>query len=84
MNSATANDVSQLLGDIDPIVLERILAIGATSDEIAEALLVVEQERGFGEQRHVPSTPKVVEVRAVLDECAVLDEGVEDEEVGER
>jgi hypothetical protein len=79
-NTATATDVNRLLGDVDPLVLERILAIGATPDEIGEALRVVEQERGFGEEPHEASSPKVAEVRAVLDELAVLEGDIDDEE----
>jgi hypothetical protein len=79
-NSATATDVNRLLGDVDPLVLERILETGATPDEVAEALRVVEQERGFGEEPHVPSSPRVAEVRAVLDELTVLDGDVLPEE----
>jgi hypothetical protein len=79
-NTATATDVNRLLGDVDPLVLERILAVGATPDEIAEALRVVEQERGFGEEPHEPSSPRVAEVRAVIDDLAVLDGDVEPDE----
>jgi hypothetical protein len=79
-NSATANDVSRLLGDVDPLVLERILATGASPDEIAEALRVVEDERGFGEEPHEPSSPRVAEVRAMLHESSVLDYEVEPDE----
>ena len=79
-NSATATDVNRLLGDVDPLVLDRILATGASPEEIGEALLVVEEERGFGEEPHTPSTPRVAEVRAVLDELSVLDGEVEPEE----
>ncbi|HEY5949482.1 MAG TPA: hypothetical protein VIV40_28505 [Kofleriaceae bacterium] len=79
-NSATATDVNRLLGDVDPLVLERILATGATPDEIGEALRVVEDERGFGEQPHEPSSPKVTEVRSLLQELSVLDSDVEPDE----
>jgi hypothetical protein len=79
-NPATANDVSRLLGEVDPLVLERILTTGASADEIAEALTVAEDERGFGEEPHEPSTPKVAEVRALIDEMAVLDPEVPDDE----
>lgn len=77
---ATASDVNRLLGDVDPIVVERILAIGASADEIGEALLEVEEERGFGEEPRHPSSPAVIEVRAVLDEMSVLEGDVEDED----
>ena len=72
-NTATASDVSRLLGDVDPLILERILETGATADEIGEALRVLEEERGFGEEPHPPSSPRVAEVQAVLNEMAVLD-----------
>lgn len=76
-NPATATDVNRLLGDVDPLVLERILETGATPDEIGEALRVVEDERGFGEEPRPPSSPRVAEVRAVLDEMSVLDSDVD-------
>ncbi|HEX5058106.1 MAG TPA: hypothetical protein VFV99_02045 [Kofleriaceae bacterium] len=80
MNSATANDVNRLLGDVDPLVLERILETGATPDEIGEALLVLEDERGFGEEPRPPSSTRVAEIRALLQELAVLDSDIEPDE----
>ena len=79
-NPATSADVNELLGEIDPLVLERILATGATPEEIGEALMVVEQERGFGEEPHEPSSPRVTEVRALLQHLSVLEREVEPEE----
>lgn len=78
--SATASDVNRLIGEIDPLVLERILETGASPDEIAEALRVVEQERGFGEEPHEPSSARVTEVRAILQELSVLDSDVPEED----
>lgn len=79
-SSATATDVNRLLGDVDPLILERILATGATPDEIGEALRVVEDQRGFGEESRPPSSPRVMEVCAVLDELSVLDGDAEPDE----
>ena len=79
-NAATATDVNRLLGDVDPLVLERILATGATPDEIAEALNEAEEERGFGEESHLPSSPRVAEVRALISELSVLDSELEPDE----
>ncbi len=79
-NSATATDVNRLLGDVDPLVLERILETGASPDEIGEALRYVEDERGFGEEPHEPSSSRVAEVRAVLQEMSVLDSDIEPDE----
>ena len=42
---ATANEVNRILGDVDPLVVERILATGASADEISEALSEVEDEQ---------------------------------------
>jgi hypothetical protein len=80
-NPATATDVNRLLGDVDPLVLERILATGASPDEIDEAVRVVEDERGFGEEPHQPSSPRVAEVCAVLDEMSVLEGDEADEDL---
>jgi hypothetical protein len=79
-NSATATDVNRLIGDVDPLVLDRILATGASPDEIAEALHEAEDERGFGEQPHPPSSPRVAEVRALIHEMSVLDSEIEPDE----
>jgi hypothetical protein len=77
-NPATASDVNRLIGDADPLVVERILATGASVDEIDEALREAEDERGFGEEPHQASSARVAEVIAVLNELAVL-ESDEDE-----
>jgi hypothetical protein len=77
-NPATASDVNRLLGDADPLVVERIVSTGASVDEIAEALREVEDERGFGEQAHEPSSPRVTEVRAVLHDLFAEDDEEDD------
>jgi hypothetical protein len=65
---ATANDVARLIGDVDPLITSRILAIGPTVDELDEAVRETEDEVGFGEEPHVPSSVRVASVRAVLSE----------------
>lgn len=77
---ATANEVNRILGDVDPLVVDRILATGASADEISEALSEVEDEHGFGEQAHRSSSACVSEVRALLDELDVLDEDAGDDD----
>lgn len=78
-NPASASDVTRLLGDVDPLILERILSTGASADEIDEALREAEDEGGFGEERHAPSSPRVHAVRAVLDELAEVELELEDD-----
>jgi hypothetical protein len=77
---ATADDVQRVIGDIDPVLVERIVVTGASSDEIAEAVRELEDERGFGEVHHVGSSTRVAEVRAILDDFYVLDADVDEEE----
>jgi len=77
MEKATATNVTELLGEIDPITMERLLATGASPDEIAEAVDEVQDEGGFGETHRPPSTPRVAQVRAILEEHVFED--LEDE-----
>ena len=76
-NPATADDVLRIVGDVDPLIVERILATGASADEIGEALREVEDEQGFGEGIHISSSPRVSEVRAVLEEMELVEEGLD-------
>jgi hypothetical protein len=79
-NAASASEVNRLLGDADPLIVERIVATGATADEIGEALRSVEDEQGFGEEPHAPSSPRVAEVRALLYDLSVLDDDLDEEQ----
>jgi hypothetical protein len=65
---ATAGDVARLIGDVDPLITARILAIAPTIDELDEAVRATEDETGFAEQPHAPSSLRVADVRAVLSE----------------
>lgn len=71
--SATAAHVTELLGEVDPITLEKLLATGASTDEIAEAMVEIEDEDAFGEVHRTPSSPRVQEVRSILEEHAFQD-----------
>lgn len=79
-NPATAADVNRALGDVDPLIVERILETGASAAEIAEALGGTVDEHGFAEEQHSPSSPRVAEVRAVIEELVLGDDEDEDEE----
>jgi len=67
MTPATAEQLEQILGELDPFTIEKILETRATEDEVAEALADVEAERRAGERRD-PTTARVAQVRAVLEE----------------
>lgn len=70
-SSVTAEEIEDLLGEVDPLIVERILDTHATLEEVAEALADVEDEKRFGERR-APASPRVAEVREILED--VLDE----------
>lgn len=76
---ATAADVNRMLGEVDALVVSRILATGVTVDELDEALRATEDELGFGEESHPPSSPRVAAVRQVLDELAAEEAAAEEE-----
>jgi tRNA(Ser,Leu) C12 N-acetylase TAN1 len=75
---ASAREVTDLLGELDALVIEKIVATGATVDEIAEAASAIEDEEGFGEMSRTPSSPREAEVRAILEELVFED--IEDRE----
>ena len=70
-----------MLGEVDPHVIERIVQIGASVDEVAEALSAIEDEDAYAEVHHLPSTAKVAEVRAILEE-QVLDRDDDEQDEG--
>ena len=65
---ATAAEIGSVLGEVQPWTIERLLATRATLDEISAAISAIEDEIGFGESHHAPSTPREAEVRAILEE----------------
>ena len=67
MTTASYQQIVELLGEVDPLFVKRIEDTGASVDEIGEALSDVESER-FGAERRPVSSPRVAEVRAILDE----------------
>jgi len=76
MTTANYQQIVELLGDVDPLFVKRIKDTGASVEEIGEALSDVESER-FGAERRLVSSPRVGEVRAILDE--MLDDPEEEE-----
>lgn len=65
-STVTATELEQLLGEVDPLVIERILETRATIDEVDEALADLQDERNAG-IRHAPSSSRVAEVREILE-----------------
>lgn len=75
---ASASEVQALLGEIDPMVVARVLATNASVDEIAEA---ARGNDDGGELSFLPaSSSRVAEVRAILDEADVFGPDLFEEE----
>lgn len=66
--TASAGEIFGLLGELEPLTLERLLATGATIAEVAAAINAIEDEDAFGETHHAPLSSREAEVRAILEE----------------
>lgn len=67
MTPATPIEISNLLGEIDPLVIEQILELGATVDDVVQALACIETDRA-GEAR-APMSTQVAAIYAILDDA---------------
>lgn len=65
---ASALEIVELLGQVDSLTLDQLLATGATIGEIAEAVSAIEDEEAVGEELPAPSTVREAEVRAILED----------------
>src|SRR5438552_1812210 len=63
---AAREEIAALLGEVDASYIDRVYDVGASLDEIGEALDDLEGK--FPETRHLPSSTRVSEVREVLNE----------------
>jgi hypothetical protein len=65
---ASATEIFGLLGELEPLTLDKLLATGATIYEVAAAVNAIEDEDAFGEIHHAPLSSSEAEVRAILEE----------------
>lgn len=65
---ATATEIFALLGEVEPVTLDKLLATRATISEVAAAVSAIEDEDAFADTHHEPSSPREAEVRAILEE----------------
>ena len=77
MTTASYDQIVEVLGDVDPLFVRRVEDTGASLDEIGEALGDVEDERSGGDRR-LASSPRVIEVRAILEE--LFDDAEDDDD----
>jgi len=76
MSVANQEEILELLGEVDDLIVERLMATGASLDEIGEALDDIEDDRRFAEERHVGSSERVLAVRAILED--LLEDAVDE------
>ena len=80
MSPASASDVLAVLGEVDAMVVARILATNATVDEIEEAMRRAEDD---SELAFLPaSSLRVGEVRAILDDADAFGSDLFEDEYG--
>ena len=80
VSPASAKDVLAVLGEVDAMVVARILATNASVDEIEEAMHRAEDD---SELAFLPaSSQRVAEVRAILDEADVFGNDLFEDEYG--
>ena len=82
MKPASAAEIIDILGEVESLTLDKLLATGASADEVANAVSAIEDEDSFGEEHHAPSNTREAEVRAILEEL-VFDDLEERESEGE-
>jgi hypothetical protein len=70
----TARQVHEMIGEVDDLLVARILATGATEQELAEAVGETELEDEQGEAGPAPPSPRVARLRAILGELLSEDE----------
>jgi hypothetical protein len=68
MSSASHDEIVDLIGDVDELLVERLVATGASHDEISQAWGELEGDGGIAEYRALAPSPRVAEVRAILEE----------------
>lgn len=64
---ATASEIVELLGEIEPLTVQKLVATHATIEEVAEAVSAIEDEATVGEVHHAPATTREAAVRAILE-----------------
>lgn len=82
MTTATHAQIVELLGDVDELYVKRLEDTGASLDEIGEALGDLEDEDRLGEPPRMATSPRVAEVRTILEE--LLDDTEDDLDRGYR
>jgi hypothetical protein len=73
--SVMAEEIEELLGDVAPSIIDRIIDTHATLEELVEAVADAEDEQRFGERR-APASLRIAELREIIEE--VLEERGDD------
>jgi hypothetical protein len=78
MTAATADEIAELLGErAEESIVDRIAHLGASVDEVYEAIADLEFQLRFDEER-APSSPRVKEIRTILEELPYVEDVLTD------
>jgi hypothetical protein len=81
MTPASPDDVAELLGErADETIIDRIVNVGASFDEVAEALDDLDHQMRFDEERE-PASLRIAEVRSILEELPYFEDIIPDEQL---
>jgi hypothetical protein len=69
----TERDILDVVGDVDPLTVARILAIAPSRDELEAAAASEQDEQAFGEESRPATTERIEEVREILAELAAAE-----------
>jgi hypothetical protein len=64
---STRKDVEHIMGEVDDVVLEKILAVGASKAELHEAALAALMEYEMGEEVAPSLNPRVGALSAIIE-----------------
>lgn len=83
MTTPTSSDIERMLGEVDDLTVDQILATGASLEDIEEAIFEVDDERSLGTSRP-PSNDIVAAVRAIVEDVFDRNEFQDDDPTREK
>jgi hypothetical protein len=66
----TERDIDEVLGDVDPLTIARILEIGASRAELEVAAASELEAQAYVEEERTPDSQRVAELRQIMAELA--------------
>jgi hypothetical protein len=74
----SSDEIRHVIGECDDVLVERIVSTGASEGEVAEAYRLYTGGENDEDLVERVSSPRVIEVRAILQEALIDDDDEED------